>query len=411
MKNLWIISILLIACKTEPKTEAGTLNVTDPKYETYDYSGFTKEEIYSFHQHLYKGGSWYKQGGDRNRFYFLNFSEIDKHSLIRRSDTPKILEETPRNDVKNFITAAGLDPGEGQPLNEYIQQAEVDGLIIIHKGKIVFEGYPRMFPTDFHVNFSVTKIYVSTSIAILEDMDLIDTKLPIDNYLEDLKGSGWEGVPIVDILAMSSGIASDGQLVNASFEPIKDLAAAKSVKPSGTQYEYMGANTAILTLLVEEISGLTFSNFLEQEIWRKIGSEYNGLMRKADNGRDATSSVGMSSTLRDLARFGLAFTPSGRKKANPIISNDHLAKIRNVNENLREKSWYSEEMKHAGYQWDEIYADGDFYKGGHAGQGLYISTSRDLVIAFYGTYNTDLQEHQLPAISRQLAKSGLFDPE
>jgi CubicO group peptidase (beta-lactamase class C family) len=137
-----------------------------------------------------------------------------------------------------------------------------------------------MFPTDFHINFSVTKIYVSTSIAILEDKGLIDTSQPIDYYFDDLKGSGWEGVPIVDILAMSSGIDPDsgGQLVNTanvSFEPIKAFAAAKSVKPSGTKYDYMNTNTAILTLLVEEISGLTFSNFLEQEIWREIGSEYN----------------------------------------------------------------------------------------------------------------------------------------
>lgn len=415
MKNLFIISILLLACKTEPKTDPDTLSGISPKYETYGYSGFTKEEIYSFHKHLYDGGSWYKQGGDLNRFYYLNFSEIEKHSLILRSDTPKTLEETPRDDVKNFITATNLDSGGGLPLNDYIQQAEVDGLIIIHRGKIVFEGYPRMFPTDFHIYFSVTKIFVSTSIAILEDKGLIDASQPIDYYFDDLKGSGWEGVPVVDILSMSSGIdpASDGQLVgtaNASSEPIKAFAAAKSVKPSGTEYDYMNTNTAILTLLVEEISGLTFSNFLEQEIWREIGSEYNGLMKKTANGRDSTYS-GMSSTLRDLARFGLAFTPSGRKNSNPIISDDHLSKILNMNKNLREKSWYSEEMKYNGYQWDEIYDDGDFYKGGHAGQGLYISTSKDLVIAFYGTYNTDLQEHQLPFICRQLSKSGLFDLE
>ena len=95
--------------------------------------------------------------------------------------------------------------------------------------------------------------------------------------------------------------------------------------------------------------------------------------------------------------------------ADPIISDDHLSKIMNVNKNLEEKSWYSEEMKYVGYQWDEIYSDASFYKRGHAGQGLYISTSRDLVIAFYGTYNTDLQEHQLPFICRQLSKSELFE--
>ncbi len=388
---------------------------TGPKYETYGYAGFTREEKQAYSKHLLEGGSR-RYGGDHSRFYFLHFSELEKHSRILRSDTPKTLEETPREDIKNFLTPMNLKTGGGLPLTEYIQQAEVDGLIIVHKGQIVFEGYPRMLPTDFHVNYSVTKIYVSTSIAILENRGLIDTSQPIDTYLQDLKDSDWEGIPIVDILAMSSGIdpASSNQLFRSAYtgrEQIKALSTAKAVKPSGTAYEYRGINTSMLTLLVEEISGLTFSDFLEQEIWRKIGSEYNGLLGKRSNGIAATSGYGMSSTLRDLARFGLAFTPSGRKNANPIISDAHLARIRDVNEKLKAKSWYSEDMKCPGYQWDEIYEDGDFYKGGHAGQGLYISPLRDLVIAFYGTYDTNKQEHQLPAISRQLAKSRLFDLE
>lgn len=415
MKKLWLVVVLLVACKTESQMDPGPPSDTGPKYETYGYSGFTKAEKQAYHKHLLEGGSR-RHGGDHSRFYFLNYSELEKHSRILRSDAPKILEETPKEDVKNFMTPKNLKTGGGIPLKEYIQQAEVDGLIIVHKGEIVFEGYPRMFPTDFHVNYSVTKIYVSTSVAILEDRGFIDTRQPIDTYLEDLKGSDWEGIPIVDILAMSSGIepASSNQLLGSAYtsrERIKALATAKAVKPSGTEYDYRGINTTMLTLLVEEISGLTFSDFLEQEIWRKIGSEYNGLLGKRANGIAATSGYGMSSTLRDLARFGLAFAPSGRKKPNPMISDAYLDRIRDVNKNLKAKSWYSEDIKYPGHQWDEIYEDGDFYKGGHAGQGLYISPSQDLVIAFYGTYDTKKQEHQLPAISRLLAKSGLFDLE
>lgn len=414
MKRICILPLILFACNTEPKTDSVPLNSGESRYETYGYTGFTKDEIYGYHRHLLEGGHR-KQGGDTSRFYFLNYSEIERHARVERSGTPSHLEEAPRNDVKNFLIPGSLDRGGGLPLRDYIGQTEVDGLIILHQGKIVFEGYPRMFPTDFHLNFSVTKIYASTAIAILEDKGRIDTSEPVDGYLPDLKDSGWEGVPIIDVLAMSSGIdpASDGLLVdaaNASPEPVKALAMAKSVKRSGTEYDYMNVNTLLLSLLVEKISGLTFSAFLEQEIWSRIGSEHDGLMVIRANGTAATY-FGMSSTLRDLARFGLAFTPSGRKEPNTLISDDHLAKIRDVNKNLKEQSWYSEEMKYVGYQWDEIYDDGDFYKGGHAGQGLYISPSKDLVIAFYGTYNADRQEHELPAISRLLAKSGLFSLE
>ncbi|WP_027391436.1 serine hydrolase domain-containing protein [Aquimarina latercula] len=413
MKNSILILLTIvffIACKDEEKKHANTINTTIPKYETYNYVGFTKEEIYGFHKRIYEGGNW-TEYGDLERYYYLNFSEIKEHSRILRSDVPKILEETPRDDVKNFITPTDLKKGSGLSLNDYVQQVEVNGLIIIHKGNIVFEGYPRMFPTDLHINMIITQVFVSTSIAILEDNHLIDTNQPIDYYFDAFKGSGWEGVPVIDILSMSSGIDRVPlENYEVSFDPIKDLATAKASKPSGTEYQFSNADAMVLTLLVEKISGLTFRDFVEQEIWKKIGAESSALLGINKNGTSISYADGMSTTLRDLARFGLAFTPSGRKSTNPMISDAHLFKIRDVNKNLN-KSKDPEEKKYSSYQWGAVYEDGDFYKGAHGGQGLYVSPSKDLVIAFYGTSNTDRQRNQLDVISRQLSKSGLFDLE
>ncbi|WP_421801309.1 hypothetical protein [Flagellimonas sp.] len=160
-----------------------------------------------------------------------------------------------------------------------------------------------------------------------------------------------------------------------------------------------------MTVLVERITNERFVKFIEREIWQKIGAESDALFQNGAYGRAATP-LGMNSTLRDFARYGLAFTPSGRNSENPIISDQYLDKInRNFNPKLKTKSWFSEEKKYNSYQWDEIYEDGDFYKHGHAGQGLYISPSRDLVIAFFGTMGKDGIEHQLPVISRQIANS------
>ncbi|MEO9483996.1 MAG: serine hydrolase [Ekhidna sp.] len=413
MKNtisVLLIVILFQSCKNEPKQDAETLGTTSPKYETYNYSGFTKEEIYGFHKRIFEGGNW-TEYGDLERYFYLNFSQIEKHSRILRSDTPKILEETPRDDVKNFITSTDLKKGGGLSLNDYVQQVEVNGLIIIHKGKIVFEGYPRMFPTDLHITMVITQVFVSTSVAILEDRGLVDTGKPIDHYFDALKGSGWEGVPVSDILSMSSGIDRVPlETYEKSFDPIKDLATAKSAMRSGTEHQWSNADAMVLTLLVEKISGLTFRDFVEQEIWKKIGAEYSALIGFNTNGTSISYASGMSTTLRDLARFGLAFTPSGRKSANPIISDAHLTKIRDVNKNLN-VSRDPKEKKYSSYQWGAVYEDGDLYKGAHGGQGLYISPAKDLVIAYFGTANTDRERNQLNVISRQLSKSGLFDLE
>lgn len=409
--GLLLLIVFFLACKSEPKKDADSEGTASPKYETYNYSGFTKEEIYGFHQRIYEGGNW-TEYGDLERYFYLNFSQIQKHSRILRSNSPRVLEETPRDDVKNFITTTELKKGGGLSLNDYVQQVEVNGLIIIHKGKVVFEGYPRMFPTDLHINMLITQVFVSTSIAILEDRGLIDTSRPIDYYFEALKNSGWEGVPVIDILSMSSGMDRVSlETYEASFNPIKDLATAKSVKPSGTEYQFSNADAMLLTLLVEKISDLTFSEFVEQEIWNRIGAEYSALLGINTNGTTLSYLDGMSTTLRDLARFGLAFTPSGRNNDHPIISDAHLANIRNVNQNLKKESRHTQETIYSSYQWGAVYEDGDFYKGAHGGQGLYISPSKDLVIAYFGTANIDRESNQLNVISRQLSKSGLFDLE
>ncbi len=409
--GLILSMVLFLACKKEPKKESKPISKSGPKYETYMYAGFTKEEIYGFHQRIYEGGNW-TEYGDLERYFYLNFSQIQKHARIRRSDSPKILEEAPRADVKNFRTSLDLKKGGGLTLNDYVQQVEVNGLIIIHKGKIVFEGYPRMFPTDLHINMLITQVFVSTSIAMLEDRGLIDTSKPIDHYFDGLKNSGWEGVPIIDILSMSSGMERVPlETYEVSFDPIKDLATAKAAMPSGTEYQFSNADAMLLTLLVEKISGLTFSDFVEQEIWSRIGAEYSALMGTNTNGTTLSYLDGMSTTLRDLARFGLAFTPSGRNNTHPIISDAHLGNIRNVNKKLKKKSPHTGETIYRSYLWGAVFEDGDFYKGAHGGQGLYVSPAKDLVIAYFGTANTDRESNQLNIISRQLSKSGLFDPE
>jgi hypothetical protein len=53
------------------------------------------------------------------------------------------------------------------------------------------------------------------------------------------------------------------------------------------------------------------------------------------------------------------------------------------------KNWNSafpdDPPRHNTYQWDFVMPDGDFFKAGHCGQGLYISPGRDVVVAFFGS--------------------------
>ncbi len=66
-----------------------------------------------------------------------------------------------------------------------------------------------------------------------------------------------------------------------------------------------------------------------------------------------------------------------------------------------------ESFRHNTYQWDIVTSDGDFYKSGFGGQGLYVSPSDNLVIAWFGTQEVQDSTEML-RVARQLAESELL---
>ena len=125
----------------------------------------------------------------------------------------------------------------------------------------------------------------------------------------------------------------------------------------------------------------------------------------------------VSSRLRDLALFGMLYTPSWSKIATKqVVSDAALKRIQKDtpshevfmagSDGPRFSAALADEVISNNRQWDDVFADGDFFKLGFLGQGIYVSPSRDLVIAYFST-NPDTGPGQ--RYMRPLAKSGLFD--
>jgi CubicO group peptidase (beta-lactamase class C family) len=153
-----------------------------------------------------------------------------------------------------------------------------------------------------------------------------------------------------------------------------------------------------------------------------MGAEADGLLAISTFGAPAAHG-GLCATLRDVARFGLLFTPAGQACApQAALPAAYLAKLqsggrpelfdRGPTGPLTVQALHGEHLRCNIDQWDYVLADGDFFKGGYGGQGLYISPARDLVIAYFGTpFDEQMQTHELQWITRQLIHSGLFEPQ
>ncbi len=290
------------------------------------------------------------------------------------------------------------------------------GVVIVHRGDIVFERYPRMQPYEKPVYWSVAKVFTSTLVRLLEERGQIDVSRPIEQYLPRLHGSSLAGTSVRDILDMATGLDCEDEYENRDacyyrysmaigdgfrtadapddvYAFVADLKADRHAPP-GTRFSYSGLNTFVLAWLVEEITGMPFQDAFSREIWFPIGAEADASYIAPRYGVAVTHG-GFVARMRDMARFGLLFTPSyGVVSENRIISQAHIDLLRNggrpqLRENAGLPGVQESGIKHNVYQWDAIYANDDFYKGGWAGQGLLVNPSRDLVAVFTGYFKDD----------------------
>ncbi len=97
-------------------------------------------------------------------------------------------------------------------------------------------------------------------------------------------------------------------------------------RPNGEAFEYTSVNTFVCAWLVEHVTGQPLAEVISQRIWQKMGAESDAMIMISPLGAPHNSSI--NSTLRDLGRYGLLFTPSWKTVAKEqVISDAYLNKI------------------------------------------------------------------------------------
>jgi hypothetical protein len=252
-----------------------------------NYDPISRDEIealFSVEDYSPDFQDWFFRGGDYTRHIFLNPSEFWLTSALNPAGELRLLPVASNQDLADLAVKT---PAGETTVSDYVANSNVDGAIVVHRGKIVFEAYPRMASGDAHIWFSVSKTFVSTSVAMLEDRGLVDASEPIETYLPDLQGTAWEGIPIIDILDMASGIdcpeihQEEGncfwnfyaglgwpQTEGTKANPWDVYRAMGRARAPGEGFEYTSINTELLNRLVTVVSG----HFLRAELSRRCGT-------------------------------------------------------------------------------------------------------------------------------------------
>lgn len=358
---------------------------------------------------------WWTVNGEDMAWNFRNLHMIFPTVNVYRNGPVRELARRPMKEIGEYV----IDTPEGpMPFDEFVasDQSTTMGIVVLHRGDIVYERYPRMQEYEKPVYWSVSKVFPAAVIRILEERGEIDVSRPIDDYIPALSGSSFAGTSIRHILDMASGLDCSDEYENkdscyyrysmaigdgfrtgdAPDNPYDFAASLKAVReaPPGTKFSYSGLNTFLLGWLVEEVMDMPFQDAFTKEIWYHIGAEADASYIAPRYGIAVTHG-GFVSRMRDLARFGLLFTPSYKVVSDrQIISDSHIELLRNGGDPslIRHGGATGPDeagIRHNIYQWDAIFENDSFFKGGWAGQGLIVNPTRDTVAVFTGYFKDD----------------------
>jgi CubicO group peptidase (beta-lactamase class C family) len=213
---------------------------------------------------------------------------------------------------------------------------------------------------------------------------------PITQYLPELKGGGYDGASIRQILQMRSGVDYEERYDfgnpgvaarNHEYALVQNAVrfadAARTIKrknPPGEVWQYKTLDTAVLGWLVERVSGgSTLSAYMAQRLWEPLGAEADGffIMDGPPGVGREFSGAGFNATLRDFARLGLLMLSEGKANGHQIVSPEW------VRESTRPTGGPGPGY---GYQWWTVAGSKAFQAVGLQGQFIYVDPESRTVI-------------------------------
>ncbi len=252
--------------------------------------------------------------------------------------------------IATFVSYGGQDTlikKIDQIAPQLLEQYKVPGaaIALVRDGEVVWSagygladkerGVPVTVDTVFQAA-SISKAVTSWGVMKLVENGQLKLDAPVEQYLTrwHLPPSGYDpsGVTIRRLLSHSAGLSVHGYPGLRPDAQLPSLEASLSgnnggggevriIMEPGTQFSYSGGGFTLLQLIIEEVTGETFSAYMQREVLYPLGMSHSSFEWRADL-RPATAvaysewggplpnyffteqaAAGLYTTAPDLARF------------------------------------------------------------------------------------------------------------
>ena len=345
----------------------------------------------------------------RTRYGFSHVREFVPTRAVWHGDGPVSKLPRAERDINGVLFT---DPeGVRRTFAEALKLTYTDGILVMHKGKVVYERYFGALDAHTqHIAMSVTKSFVGTLAAMLVADGKLDPAAPVTQYVPELKDSAYSDATVRQVMDMTIGVRysenyadpnadvwayarAGGMLPRPAGYKGPDnfydyLVTLKKEGEHDAAFSYKTVNAEVLAWIVRRASNKSLAALLSERIWQPMGAE-NDAYFGVDSIGTESGGGGLNTTLRDLARFGEMIRNDGRFNGRQILPKSVIDDIRRGGDPAKfAKAGYATlpGWSYRNMWWISNNAHHAFEARGIHGQAIYIDPEAQMTVVRYASH-------------------------
>jgi CubicO group peptidase (beta-lactamase class C family) len=257
-----------------------------------------------------------------NRWGFQHIRDLIPTARIRRGDGPAWQLPREERDLSRIRLPFG---DRSVDLATVLDQTWTDGLLVLHRGRVVHEQYLNgLRPDTTHLLMSVSKSVTSVVCGSLVATGRLAPDDLVTGHLPELAGTSWDGCTVRHLLDMRAGtrfnedyadLEADVRVYEQIFlwrprsnphlpaDILEYYRTLENHGPHGGPFEYRSILTDVLAWVMERAAGARLADLISDRLWQPMGAEFDAEITVDGHGNPMADG-GVCVTLRDLARFG-----------------------------------------------------------------------------------------------------------
>lgn len=346
-----------------------------------------------------------------NRWAFQRVRQIVPTAPIRRGAEASPLPAAP-GSLDDF--AYRRADGTGTTFAAMLDETYTDAMWVWKDGRVLHESFHNgMDARSLHLLQSVSKSVTATAGAVLIDEGLIDPAAPVTDYLPELAATAWNGATVRQVLDMTTGVrfvesydVRDSDVGKMDYccgwkpaPPDTDISGwptcvweqilqmTRKEAEHGARFAYRSIETDVFAHVMQRVTGKRLADLISERLWQPLGAEEDAEIT-VDRAGYGLACGGISASLRDLGRFGLAYMNDGRVDGRQVIPRAWVEDVRSGAHGLFDDEARAE-FPNGCYRnqfWIEDRDRPRHYCLGIFGQMIYVAPDAGLVAVKFSTW-------------------------